>query len=275
MIDTHVHFWNYDKVKDAWITDDMKLLQKSFLPHDLKPVLEENKVAGVIAVQADQSENENEFLIRLSEKNPFIKGIVGWADLQNENIENKLLYYSKFPVVKGFRHIIQAESEGFLENKKFLSGIQSLQKFNFTYDLLIYEKQLPEAIGFVNKFPAQKIIIDHCAKPDIKNKSFVKWEKGMEEISKNKNVYCKLSGLTTEANWNSWEEKDFYPYLDVVFKCFGTDRLLFGSDWPVVLISGGYTKWKILLENYMRNFSTEEKQNVFENNAIKFYNLNL
>jgi L-fuconolactonase len=176
-------------------------------------------------------------------------------------------------VVKGFRHIVQAESEGFLENKKFLSGIQSLQKFNFTYDLLIYENQLPEAIGFVNKFPGQKIIIDHCAKPDIKIKSIDEWKKGIEEISKNKNVYCKLSGLTTEANWNSWNEKDFYPYLDIVFKNFGTDRLLFGSDWPVVLISGGYARWKALLENYMQDFSNEEKENIFEKNAIQFYNL--
>jgi L-fuconolactonase len=275
MIDTHIHFWNYDKVKDAWITDDMKLLQNNFLPHDLEPVLQQNKIEGAIAVQADQSENENEFLIRLSEKKSFIKGIVAWVDFQNENIENKLLYYSKLPVVKGFRHIVQAEPEGFLENKNFLNGIQLLQQFNFTYDLLIYENQLPEAIGFVNKFPEQKIIIDHCAKPDIKNKSFDKWKKGMEEISKNKNVYCKLSGLTTEANWTGWTEKDFYPYLDVVFKCFGTGRLLFGSDWPVVLISGGYARWKTLLENYTRNFSAEEKENIFKQNAIRFYNLNI
>jgi L-fuconolactonase len=275
MIDTHIHFWNYDKVKDAWITDDMKLLQNNFLPPDLKPVLEQNKIEGAIAVQADQSENENEFLIRLSEKTPSIKGVVGWIDFQNKNIENKLLYYSKLPVVKGFRHIVQAEPKGFLENKKFLNGIQSLQQFNFTYDLLIYENQLPEAIRFVNKFPAQKIIIDHCAKPDIKNKSFDNWKNGMEEISKNKNVYCKLSGLTTEANWNNWEEKDFNPYLDVVFKCFGTDRLLFGSDWPVVLISGGYARWKTLLKNYTSNFSAEEKENIFKQNAIQFYNLNV
>lgn len=273
MIDTHIHFWNYDKVKDAWITDDMKLLQKDFLPHDLKPVLGKNKIEGAIAVQADQSENENEFLIRLSEENSFIKGIVAWVDFQNENIENKLLYYSKFSVVKGFRHIVQAEPKGFLQNEKFLKGIGLLQQFNFTYDLLIYENQLPEAIGFVNKFPGQKIIIDHCAKPDIKIKSIDEWKKGIEEISKNKNVYCKLSGLTTEANWNSWNEKDFYPYLDIVFKNFGTDRLLFGSDWPVVLISGGYARWKALLENYMQDFSNEEKENIFEKNAIQFYNL--
>lgn len=273
MIDTHIHFWKYNKIKDAWITDDMKMLQKDFLPQDLKPVLEENNVNGVIAVQADQSENENEFLIELSKKDSFIKGIVGWADFQNENIENKLLYYSKFPVIKGFRHIVQAESPGFLKSEIFLNGIELLKKFNFTYDILIYEKQLEETIEFVNKFPKQKFIIDHCAKPDIKNRSIKDWEKGIEEISKNKNVYCKLSGLTTETNWTRWEEKDFHPYLDIVFESLGTDRLVLGSDWPVVLISGGYSKWKNLLENYMRGFSKEEKEKVFEGNAVEFYNI--
>lgn len=273
MIDTHVHFWNYNKIKDAWITDEMKLLQKDFLPQDVNPVLEENKVNGVIAVQADQSENENEFLMALCYNNSYIKGIVGWVDFQNEKIENKLLYYSKFPVIKGFRHIVQGEPNGFLKNKNFLRGIELLQKYNFTYDVLIYENQLPEAIEFVNNFPEQKFIIDHCAKPDVRNGSIDKWKSCIEEISKNKNVYCKLSGLTTEAHWNTWEEKDFYPYLDIVFKNFGTDRLLFGSDWPVVLISGGYFKWQALLQNYMSDFSREEKEKVFERNAIEFYNL--
>ena len=274
MIDTHIHFWKFNKVKDAWITDDMKLLQKDFLPQDLKPVLEENNVNGVIAVQADQSEDENAFLIDLSEKNSFIKGIVGWVDLQNKNIENKLLYYSKFPAIKGFRHIVQGEPQGFLKKRKFLNGIKLLKNFNFTYDILIYENHLTEAIEFVNKFPEQKFIIDHCAKPAIKNKNISEWEKGIQEISQNKNVYCKLSGLTTEADWNTWQEKEFHPYLDVVFENFGIERLVFGSDWPVVLISGGFSKWKILLENYMRGFSKEEKEKVFEGNAIEFYNVN-
>ena len=273
MIDAHIHFWKYNKIKDDWITDEMKLLQKDFLPQDFKLVLEENKVNGVIAVQADQSENENEFLLGLSKNNSFIKGIVGWVDFQNENIENKLLYYSKFPVIKGFRHIVQAEPHGFFRNEFFLNGIKLLKKFNFTYDILIYENQLKEAIEFVNQFPEQKFIIDHCAKPAIKNKSIKEWEKMIQEISQNANVYCKLSGLTTEAEWNTWEEKDFYPYFDCVFESFGINRLVFGSDWPVVNISGGFSNWKTLLKNYMLDFTKEEREKVFEKNAIEFYNL--
>jgi L-fuconolactonase len=273
MIDAHVHFWKYNKIKDAWITDEMKLLQNDFLTQHLQPVLIENKIDGVIAVQADQSENETRFLLALANENAIIKGIVGWIDLQNENLENKLLHYSKYNIIKGFRHIVQGEPDGFLENKKFLNGIKALQVFGFTYDILIYEKQLKEAVEFVNKFPTQKFIIDHCAKPSIKNNRIKEWKILMNEIAKNENIYCKLSGLITEAAWNIWNEKDFYPYLDVAFEAFGTDRLLFGSDWPVMLVSGIYDQWKKLLENYMMNFSIAEKQKVFEENAIKFYNL--
>ena len=274
MIDSHVHFWKYNKLKDAWITDEMKLLQNDFLPQHLKPVLRENKIDGVIAVQANQSENETNFLLKLSNENAIIKGIVGWVDLQNESLENKLLYYSKYNIIKGFRHIVQGEPDGFLQNKRFLNGIKALQFLGFTYDILIYENQLKEAIEFVNKFPGQKFIIDHCAKPSIKNNRIKEWRSMINEIAKNKNVYCKLSGLITEAEWAMWNEKDFYPYLDVVFEVFGTDRLLFGSDWPVMLLSGTYSKWKNLLENYMNIFSKQEKQKVFDKNAIKFYNLN-
>ncbi len=273
MIDAHVHFWKYNKVRDAWITDDMKIVQKDFLPQDLQPVLSENNVDGVIAVQADQSEDETDFLISLAGQNSFIKGIVGWVDLQNENIENKLLHYSQFPVVKGFRHIVQAEAEGFLKSKRFLQGVEVLKKFDFTYDVLIYESQLKEAVEFVNYFPAQKFIVDHCAKPAIRDKSIVQWKKWITEISKRKNIFCKLSGLITEARWNQWEEKELYPYLDVIFESFGTGRIVFGSDWPVMLLSGNYIGWKVLIENYMSGFSAAEKEKVFSRNAIDFYNL--
>ncbi len=274
MIDAHVHFWKYDKVKDAWITDEMKALQQDFLPQHLKPLLIQNGVNGMVAVQADQSESETEFLLSLATENPEIKGIVGWVDLQNENIEERLQHYSQFSVIKGFRHIVQAEPDGFLRNKKFLNGVSALQSFGYTYDILIYKNQLKQAIEFVNTFPDQKFVIDHCAKPDIKNKKTEEWKKLMQEISQNKNVYCKLSGLITETEWNKWHESDFYPCIDTAFESFGSDRLLFGSDWPVMLLSGTYTKWKKLLENYMNCFFPGEKQNVFDKNVIKFYNLN-
>ena len=273
MIDAHVHFWKYNKVKDAWINEEMKTLQQDFLPHQLEPLLLENGVKGIVAVQADQSENETEFLVGLANENSTIKGLVGWVDLQNEQVEERLEYFSQFNIIKGFRHIVQAEPDGFLLNKNFLKGIQLLQRFGFTYDILIHHKQLPEAIEFVDKFPGQKMIIDHCAKPEVKNKKIGEWGKLMKEIAQHKNVYCKLSGLMTEANWNEWDEVDFYPFLDVVFESFGTERLVFGSDWPVMLLSGTYAKWRQIIENYMSAFSPGEKQKVFGQNAIEFYHL--
>ena len=275
MIDAHVHFWNYHKVRDAWITDEMKLLQRDFLPTDLTNEIKENNVEGIVAVQADPSENETLFLLNLAEKNPVIKGVVGWIDLQNKHVEKKLLYYSNVPIIKGFRHIVQSEPKGFLLNEKFLNGIQYLHNFQFTYDILIYENQLQEAIEFVNKFPSQKFIIDHCAKPSIKNKSIHQWKQLMKIIAQNENVFCKISGLITEAIWNQWNEEAFYPYLDAVFDFFGTGRILFGSDWPVMLLSGNYLKWKKLVEQYMDPFSAEQKQKVFRENAIEFYNLTI
>lgn len=273
MIDAHVHFWKYNKIKDGWITNEMKVLQKDFLPGDLAKEIKENDLEGIVAVQAHQTEDETMFLLNLAEKNPIVKGVVGWIDLQNKNIEKKLLYYSKLPLIKGFRHIVQSEPERFLLNHQFLNGIRYLNDFQFSYDILIYENQLKEAIEFVNKFPSQKFIIDHCAKPSIKNKSIIQWKQLLKEVAENQNVFCKLSGLITEARWNQWNEEDLYPYFDSVFDYFGTDRILFGSDWPVILLSGNYLKWKNLLKKYMNQFSSQENQKVFRENAIEFYNL--
>ena len=272
-IDTHVHFWQYDKVRDAWITDSMKILQQDYLPQTIAGTLRRNGINGCIAVQADQSELETLFLMELSKSHDIIKGVVGWVDLQNENIEERLRYFSQYHVIKGWRHIVQGEPDDFLLKPAFQRGISALQSYNYTYDILIYPRQLKTALEFVSKFPEQKMVIDHCAKPEIAEKKTDEWAGLMKEIAKSPNVYCKLSGLFTEAKWKQWSPAEFYPYLDVVFKAFGTERLLFGSDWPVILLSGMYVQWKSLLEKYMENFDKEEKEKVFGGNAVRFYNL--
>ncbi len=273
VIDSHVHFWKYDKVRDAWITPDMKVLQQHYLPGQLNLMLKRNEVYGVVAVQASQGEPETIFLKEFAETHPIIKGVVGWVDLQNENIEERLQYFSQFPIIKGWRHIVQAEPDDFLLRQNFQRGIKVLQAYRYTYDMLVYQHQLKSVLAFVNKFPEQKFVIDHCAKPDIKNKMIDDWKVMMKELAKHQNVYCKLSGLFTEAKWKEWGAADFYPYFDVMFEAFGTNRLLFGSDWPVMLLSGTYVQWKSLIEKYMENFEPEEKQKVFGNNAVTFYNL--
>ncbi|MGZ8558580.1 MAG: amidohydrolase family protein [Chitinophagaceae bacterium] len=272
-IDSHVHFWKYDKIRDAWITDKMKTLQQNYLPETIAGTIKRNGINSCIAVQADQSELETLFLVELSKTHPVIRGVVGWIDFQNENIEERLDYFSQYSIIKGWRHIVQEEPDDFLLRPAFQRGISALQKYNYTYDLLIYPKQLKAALEFVSKFPEQKMVIDHCAKPDIAGKKIDEWAVLMNAIAMHPNVYCKLSGLLTEAKWKEWSPAEFYPYLDIVFNAFGTDRLLFGSDWPVILLSGMYVQWKSLLEKYMEDFAREEKEKVFSGNAVCFYNL--
>ena len=272
-IDTHVHFWKYNATRDTWISDDMKVLKQNYLPEDLALSAKRNHVAGCVAVQVDQSELENYFLVELAKTHPFIKGVVGWIDLQADNLEERLTHFSAFPIIKGWRHIVQGEANDFLLRRNFQQGVQRLKKFNYTYDILVYHYQLDAVVDFVSNLPDQKLIIDHCAKPDIRNHEINQWRSLMKEIAQHPQVHCKLSGLFTEANWRHWSAGDFFPYLDVVFDAFGTDRLLFGSDWPVMLLSGSYLQWKSLLEKYMEQFKPEDKEKVFYQNAIRFYNL--
>ena len=272
VIDSHVHFWKYDKKRDAWMKD-MKILQQDYLPSTLAATFKRNDVDGCIAVQADQSELETHFLVELSKTNPIIKGVVGWVDLRGDRIEDRLQYFSQYGIIKGYRHIVQAEPMDFLSGQQFQRGLRALKAYNYTYDVLIYHYQLKPAIEFVGRFPEQKFVLDHCAKPDVKNKKIDEWKMLLREIASHSNVCCKLSGLFTEANWKEWSAGDFYPYLDTVFDCFGVDRLMFGSDWPVMLAAGIYVQWKSLLEKYMEDFQDDDKQKVFGLNAAGFYNV--
>jgi L-fuconolactonase len=272
-IDSHVHFWKYDKQHYSWIDKSMKMLQKDHLPEHIDLTLKRNGVDGCVAVQADPSEFDTYFLGELSETHPVIKGVVGWIDLQGNNVEERLRHFSSYSLIKGYRHIVQSEPDDFLYNDSFRQGLSSLHEFGYTYDLLIYPRQLKLAIDLVKSFPDQPFVLDHCAKPRVKEKQMEDWKKGIEEIAAYPNIHCKLSGLLTEANWKDWSPGDFYPYLDIIFKAFGTDRLLFGSDWPVMLLSGIYVQWKSLLEKYMEHFIPEDKEKVFGMNAQHFYNL--
>ncbi|HEX6168678.1 MAG TPA: amidohydrolase family protein [Chitinophagaceae bacterium] len=273
IIDTHVHFWKYDKKRDAWITDDMKILKQDYLPAHLIPTFKRNGVDACVAVQAGQSEYETHFLVELAKTHPEITGVVGWTDLLSKNVEERLQFFSQYNIIKGWRHVVQAEPDDFLLRGDFHNGIRALAPYNYTYDILIYHYQLKPALEFVSKFPNQKFVLDHCAKPDIGKKNIEEWKVLMKAMAQHPNVYCKLSGLFTETKWKQWSAGDFYPYLDVAFEAFGTDRLMFGSDWPVMLLSGIYVQWKSLLEKYMENFVEEDRLKVFGENAISFYNL--
>ncbi len=274
-IDAHQHFWIFDPVRDSWIDETMRSIQKDFLPKDLSPLLIENNFSACVAVQASQTEVETNFLLDLASKNEFIKGVVGWVDLLNDNIEERLNHFSKYDKLKGFRHVVQGEPDDFMLRKDFRNGIKELKQFNFTYDILIFHRQLPAAIDLVNAFPNQAFVVDHIAKPDIKSGDIFSWEKGIKELSKADNVMCKISGIVTEADWNSWEVADLKPYLDVIFENFGTNKLMFGSDWPVCNLAGSYSQIVEVLESYSTQFSSHEQNQIWHENAKFFYNLKI
>lgn len=273
-IDSHQHFWKFDPVRDSWIDETMAVIQRDFLPEDLEPLLKENHFEGCVAVQASQSEEETHFLLDLAAKNDFIKGVVGWVDLQSKNIEERLQFFSNQKKLKGFRHVVQGEPDDFMFGAAFRNGIQALAPFDYTYDILIFERQLPAAISLVQDFPNQRFVIDHIAKPDIKSGSIDSWKKGIEEIAKYDNVWCKISGMVTEADWKNWKPQDLKPYLDVIFENFSADKLMYGSDWPVLNVASDYHEVVKTLEDYISKFSVEDQNKIWFENANSFYNLN-
>lgn len=273
-IDAHQHFWKYDPIRDNWITDEMYMIRKNFLPGDIKPFLEENGFDGCVTIQSDQSEKENIFQLTNAENYDFIKGVIGWVDLQAANISERLEYFAGFKKLKGFRHILQGEAQrDIMLREEFCRGIKALQAFNYTYDILIYPDQLGFSSQLAAKFPEQKFVIDHMAKPVIKKNEIDAWKKGIQQLAGYKNVYCKISGFVTEADFHHWQEPDFIPYFDVVTESFGTDRILFGSDWPVCLAGADYKTVSNIVKHYYSSFTQNEQEKIFGNNAIQFYNL--
>lgn len=273
-IDAHQHFWFFDPVRDSWINDDMWKIRRDFLPADLEFTLREHGMDGCIAVQADQSEEQNSFLLGLTEGNDFIKGVVGWVDLQAANIEERLEHYSHTKLMKGFRHVLQGEANrALMLEPAFKKGIGLLHKYGFTYDILIFPDQLKYADKLVKEFPQQKFVLDHIAKPNIKGNKIDSWAAEIVLLAENKNVYCKISGMVTEADWGNWTNDIFIKYLDVIFKAFGTSRIMFGSDWPVCLVAANYGQVKAIVNDYVQRFSEREQEMIFGGNAVTFYNL--
>ncbi|EAR02291.1 amidohydrolase family protein [Maribacter sp. HTCC2170] len=273
-IDAHQHFWKYDTHKHAWIDDSMSVIRQDFMPVDLEKTYAENGVDGCVAVQADQTLSETYFLLELSKDHSFIKGVVGWVDLRSSRINSYLEKYSSFEKLKGFRHIVQGESDhNFLLRPDFTRGIGALKKYNYTYDILVFPHQLGATLEFVKKFPNQKFVIDHIAKPYIKDGFFDGWAVLMNEIAKHENVHCKLSGMITEAEFNSWTPNQVKPYLDLVLSSFGPDRIMFGSDWPVCLVAGTYDQVKLLTTDFISKLSLIEQAKIMGENAMQFYNL--
>ncbi|GGF29077.1 amidohydrolase family protein [Echinicola rosea] len=272
-IDSHQHFWKYNVEKHAWIDDSMKAIQRDFLPADLKPLLDKEEIDGTVVVQADESLEENTFLLDLATEYPWIKKVVGWVDLCSENILMDLEKYAQEPKLTGFRMILQGQPPELMAAPPFRKGIGHLEKFGYTYDILIFPHHLEEAIDLVDQFPRQPFVIDHIAKPYIKDGKIDEWASKMKVLAEREHVFCKVSGMVTEANWSQWTKEDLRPYLDVVFEAFGTKRLMFGSDWPVAQVAAEYPLNVSIIKDYIQHLSLNEQADIMGNTASAFYNI--
>jgi L-fuconolactonase len=273
IIDAHQHFWQYDAERHSWIDESMAPIRRSFMPADLKPLLRQAGVAGTILVQVDQTLAENDFFLELAQSNPWILGVVGWIDLQAKDIEEQLEALRSKTLLKGFRHIAQAEPDFlFLAKPSVVSGIKALSKKGFTYDILVYPHQLPAAIELVAQCPDQPFVLDHLAKPYIKSGDIEGWQKDIQRLSTYENVWVKLSGLVTEADWEQWQPQHIYPYLEVALQVFGAERLMWGSDWPVCLVASNYQQVLQLVQEFISPLSAYEQASIMADNALQFYN---
>ncbi|MBM3176636.1 MAG: amidohydrolase family protein [Bacteroidetes bacterium] len=273
-IDAHQHFWNYDSVRDAWMTDDMGAIKKNFGASDLKPKLDNLSIDGTVLVQVQQDLQENVWLLNIARQHSFVKGVVGWIDFTAPDLKQQLEKLSGEGLLKGFRHIVQSEKDPeFLNRPQFLNGVRTLADFRFTYDVLIYHHQLPMAVKFAQALDGQPLVLDHIAKPDIRSGNWKSWSDGIKSLALLPHVFCKISGMVTEANWLGWKEEDFKVYLDVVTEAFGPARMMYGSDWPVCELAGGYDAQYKIVSNYFSSFSADEQACIFGLNAARFYKL--
>jgi L-fuconolactonase len=273
IIDTHQHFWKYDPIEYEWIDARMAALQRDFLPADLQAELGPSGVRGTIVVQARQALEETRWLLELAEENEFILGVVGWAPIADPSFLSVLEGLQGNPKLKGLRHVVQGEAPGFLEGREFNEGISAIQPTGLVYDLLIFERQLRETIAFVDRHPKQVFVLDHIAKPRIAAAELEPWAANIAELARRENVYCKLSGMTTEANWQNWCTASLSPYVEVTLEAFGPKRLMLGSDWPVCTVACSYTKWFETMRSLLAKLSDSEQECIFSGTAIEAYGL--
>jgi L-fuconolactonase len=273
-IDAHQHFWRYDPAEYGWIDDSMVRLRRNFLPEDLKHEMDRAGIDACIAVQARQSVEETRWLLELAAAHPFIAGVIGWVDLQAENLREQLEEFAHASKLVGLRHIVQSEADDrFLLKPAFCRGIALMEDLALPYDILIYPRHLGVAAEFVSRFKEQRFVVDHLAKPNIRDGELDMWERGIRALAAFPHVFCKVSGLVTEADWTRWTPEQLRPYLDVVFDAFGAHRLIAGSDWPVCTVAADYSRTMSVLTHYLSRRTESERTAVMGGNAQRFWNL--
>jgi L-fuconolactonase len=273
-IDTHQHFWKYNDRDYVWMTAGMDKLRKDHLPADLLPLIGGADISATVAVQARQSLEESSWLLQLADEHTFIRAVVGWVDLCSERVVEQLEQLAQHPKFRGVRHVVHDEPhDNFMLRESFLNGLSQLRQFGLTYDLLLFPRHLPVACDVVKRFPEQVFVLDHIAKPPVRTGEIEPWARDLRQLARFTNVFCKLSGLVTEARWESWEAGDFEPYLDVVLSAFGPHRLMIGSDWPVCTLAGDYKSVINLTANYIARLSDDEQRAILEENPMKVYSI--
>jgi L-fuconolactonase len=263
-IDSHHHFWRYSVEEYGWIDDAMKVIRRDFLPDDLRAEIRGAGVDGVISVQARQTVEETRWLL---------EGVVGWLPLQFPEIGTLLEQFSSHWKLRAVRHVCQGEPDGFMLGKSFNAGIARLKEFGLVYDILIFERQLREAAKFVDQHPDQVFVLDHIAKPRIKANELDPWRENIRELARRPNVYCKISGMVTEADYNLWSPAQLAPYVEHVLEVFGPKRLMLGSDWPVIRVACDYAKWIGLVRGWIAKLSPSEQARILGETAAEAYNL--
>ena len=272
-IDAHVHFWQYDPAQYGWIDASMTALRRDFLPADLKQGMDRAGVDACVAIQARQSLEETGWLLALADAHPFITGVVGWVDLQSDEVGAQIERF-RYRKLVGLRHVVQSEPDDrFLLKPAFCRGISLLEDLDLAYDILIYPRHLAAAAELVGRFKRQRFVIDHLAKPDIRSGEIREWEKGLRRLAEFPHVFCKLSGLITEADWQKWTADELRPYLDVAFDCFGPHRLMVGSDWPVSTLAADYSRTMAVVGDYLVGRPDADRQAVLGGNAQRFWRL--
>lgn len=273
-IDAHHHLWRYRADQYPWMTEKMTALRRDFLLNDLLKEAEGTAVCGSIAVQARQSIEETRWLSDLAANSEFIRGVVGWAPLIDNEIARVLEELAVLPKLKSMRHVLHDEADDFyMLRPDFNRGISLLKKFDLTYDLLIFERHLPQTISFVDRHPDQRFVLDHIGKPQIRSRQVSPWRENLRALAKRENVYCKVSGMATEADWAIWTDDDLRIYFEIVLDAFGPNRLMFGSDWPVVTLASPYARWMLFVQKAIQSLSYSEKLQIWSSTAIEAYKL--
>ena len=271
-LDAHQHFWKYSAADYGWINDSMAALRRDFLPEDLQPLLAAEGFDGSIAVQARQSLEETRWLLELAAHNDIVRGVVGWVDLRSPELAAQLHQFAQNPKLVGVRHVVQDEpDDNFMLGSEFRRGIARLREYDLAYDILVFPRQLPAAVELVREFPDQRFVLDHIAKPPIAEGRLSPWDRDIRELARSANVYCKLSGMVTEARWHEWKPEDFRPYLDVVLDTFTPSRLMIGSDWPVCTASAPYSRTVALVRDYIGTLTSNEQNSILGENCARFY----